>query len=308
MARNEIQTYTEEDLAGLSESERAALLDEDDEDDEQREKDEAARERAALEAVAADEASEARRITEEVLGDDPNKAAAEAAAAVTTPPAGRESARDEADRLEAEIVSVKTANVDEAKARITELQGQRNELAEKLQNGDVDFAEYQKQMDGINDEIADRKADIRTAEIEAQRVTASQEQLWKRQCDAFFEEHADTYPRDSLRWKALNAAVIEIANVPENGSLSGRKILAMAHERMVKEGLVVQKGTTPTTPPKKPAKAQEEFPTLAGKPAAEHSETGNDKFAYLDNLPQHELENELGKLSERDRQAYLTQA
>jgi DNA repair exonuclease SbcCD ATPase subunit len=219
---------------------------------------------------------------------------------------------DEDDRLELRAATIKTTNVDEASAKVKELGEQLDALAAKLQDGDIDFAEYTKQSNELNDQIADLKADIKTAINEAERQRSAEQALWDRQCKAFFGEHGTKdgkgglYDHAGMRYQALNAAVIQIANDPANAAKSGRAILKMAHERLIAEGLVPRETTTATTPVKGKPKVHAEVPTLAGKPAAEMADTStNERFKALDALPQEQLERELGKLSEADRQAYL---
>jgi hypothetical protein len=307
--------YSEEDLAGLHPSERAALLGTDDEeleDDIDPEQAEAAATRAdreALEAILGDDP--------DVLGDDPAAAAAAATAkpavaVVSTP----EDEADEDDRAELRAGAIKTVNVDEAKTQLTELTGKRTALAEQLQNGDIDFAEYDSKSNELNDQIADLKSDIKTAENEMARQKSAEQALWDRQCKAFFAEHGTKegkgglYDHGELRYQALNAAVIKIANDPANGNKSGRAILRMAHQQLLDQGIVPPakteqangKGAAAATK----VKAKPEVPTLASAPAAEMSDTDpNDRFATFDNLPQHELEKALSKLSDSEMQAYL---
>jgi len=293
--------YTEEDLAGLTDEERAALEEAEaedkgavaqDEDDQAEGNDKGAEPETKAEPEAAE--PEAKKEDEPAQPDEleqPTKA---------DPP-------EPAPLLVADLPS----DVD---AQLKEIADKKAELVDQFDNGDITAKEYQLQLDAL----AKQEREIELAKHKAELAREMQEQqrrnAWLAQVEEFTTKEHPEYRQNRYLWVALDQAVKEVAGDPKNAELSGYEILRLAHEQVL-GSIVKQTKAEPKAEEQKhrPLKGSKSAPppTLAKVPAAEPNAFDDGEFAVLDRLmveDPEELEERLMRMSPEKRDAYLARA
>lgn len=269
--------YTDEELAGLSDEEREAVLDEDDKVDEIH-----AEELDETEDEEAEESEDEVEETEEEV---------------------------EEDEQEEEIVEVKEEKPEptkepethaELKIRlpddIAEQFSQKLEdLQAKFDEGDLTMSQLLNERDKINRQIYNAEAE------QAEQIKAANE--WQAAQDVFLAANPEYLKAENKeRYLDLSDCVKAVVNKAK--SLPD----ALARAKKMEEamnGPLSQKVEVKPEPREKSKKP--EIPTLSDIPAAAENDTNKtDEFAYLDKLDGLELETALAQLSESKQEKYLS--
>lgn len=236
---------------------------------------------------------------------DPGEAGAPAADA--SKPDGNDGARAPVAQQTPYLVAEAPAD---AEAKLTEIGTKKTDLAKRFDDGDVTTAEYQAELDKLNREerAIERQIDRAqlAAELEEQRATNEREAT----INSFLA--SVDIPRDprNLRFQVLDAAVRNVASDEANAELSAPQIMQKAYDLCVEQGVLQAKAAPKQqqqqqqqAPAKKPVEAP---PSLAHMPAAEATDTGENRFAWLAAIrdpDKHEAA--FNKLSAADQEAYL---
>lgn len=238
---------------------------------------------------------------------DADKAKADAAAAEA---ANKQQEQQPAEpKAQATPYLVAEAPAD-AEAKLAEISTKKADLAKQFDDGDVTTAEYQAELDKLNREerTIERQIDRAqlAAELEEQRATNEREAT----INKFLADVE--IPRDpkNLRFQVLDAAVRSVASDEANAELSAPEIMQKAYDLCVEQGVLQAKASTKQVEGKQqqaPAKKQiESPPSLARMPAAEATDTGENRFAWLASIRDPDKhEREFAKLSAADQEAYL---
>lgn len=307
--------YTDEELNGLSEEERAALTGEEaDTTDEALQDiagdDENGDDDAGADGDDKDQGADGQNNADDADADLGNADAGSDDQGTTdadTDDAGSDVVNDE-------IVipdDIPTVKVDPFVPKISgevlpEYQAKIDALDAKYEDGTLPMAEHRK-------EVRKLEAASQNAEIQAQ-LEAHTQGTWKKEQAVFLDKNPqfrDT--KNRILFGALNQEVIRLANDERTVGMTGLQILYAAKANVDKEiGAVT--GKPPVIPAKvddkkaggnKPKAAKPTHQTLADIPAAAANDTEGDRFAYLDKLDGLVIEAALNKLSDTDRQAYL---
>ena len=280
---------TEEELAGMEDSE---LVDEGEEEGE--EEGDAGKPDAAnsseQEAKKADDA-EAATSAEQAPAD----AAADADAA-------KPQAQERKPRPVFEAPDV-PADVDDqiAAAKLAKIK-----LAEKFDEGEITAVEYAKQTEELNDFQRELENKRFKAQLAAESQQSRELDSWEETCSEFLSAHPEI-SKSKLRYDSFDYAVRLVTGDQANAALTGAQQLEKAYQTWVTElGIQVdqpaQSGAKPD--PRKP----KVVPNIGSLPAAQANDTDDGKFAYLDRLADSDplkYEATLAKLSDADREAYL---
>lgn len=281
---------TEEELAGMEDSE---LVDEGEEEGE--EEGDAGKPDAAnsseQEAKKADDA-EAATSAEQAPAD----AAADADAA-------KPQAQERKPRPVFEAPDV-PADVDDqiAAAKLAKIK-----LAEKFDEGEITAVEYAKQTEELNDFQRELENKRFKAQLAAESQQSRELDSWEETCSDFLSAHPEI-SKSKLRYDSFDYAVRLVTGDQANSGLTGAQQLEKAYQTWVTElGIQVdqpaQSGAKPD--PRKP----KVVPNIGSLPAAQANDTDDGKFAYLDRLADSDplkYEATLAKLSDADREAYLS--
>lgn len=202
--------------------------------------------------------------------------------------------------------------------QVAALKSETRALADKFKAGELEFDDYQAQLDQLN-ERRDQLAEIRLkASISEEMKEQTQEQLWHSAVNRFVTTTARTegidYAKDTEKQADLDAFVKTLASSPKNSDKSFDWFLTEAHKRVKALHGIADKKEDPSDPPKKDeptAKPTRKPPleaapkTLAHVPGSDGPGDVGGEFADLDALEGMELEQALAKLSSGQRERYL---
>lgn len=303
-----IDDMTDEDLALLTDEERAGLEDDDDDGDDSNE---------GGDTDGDDDGEDDG--DDDAGGDDGAK---DDTATVVSPakdddaaaPGRDDGEDDDDDDSAARPPAPKGERVDPtaAQASLAEIDKQRAELADQLDDGELTTKEYTAALDKLNEQ----KHELSSRLAKQQEHDEAILQGWYSDVDKFLAKHTDISVNQT-RLQSFDTVVRRVTDDVENAGLSNRQQLDKAHALWREEMGIGQQaapkdetktGKTAKTPTPKPALP----PTLHNVPAAE-IEVGDDgKYSYLDgllNAGKHiEYEDAMAKLSEADQQDYLSRA
>ena len=281
---------TEEELAGMEDSE---LVDEGEEEGE--EEGDAGKPDAAnsseQEAKKADDA-EAATSAEQAPAD----AAADADAA-------KPQAQERKPRPVFEAPDV-PADVDDqiAAAKLAKIK-----LAEKFDEGEITAVEYAKQTEELNDFQRELENKRFKAQLAAESQQSRELDSWEETCSEFLSAHPEI-SKSKLRYDSFDYAVRLVTGDQANAALTGAQQLEKAYQTWVTE-LGIQVDQTAQSGAKPDPRKPKVVPNIGSLPAAQANDTDDGKFAYLDRLADSDplkYEATLAKLSDADREAYLS--
>lgn len=301
--------YTDEQWGELTEEEREGILsnDEDGEEEEQQ-IDEAAAQAKAQEDAAAQTAADKQK------ADDAAAAQAEADAA--------EKAKADPEpepEPEKPIVAPRPRGVlndtlpEDYSQRVEANNTAMDELAQKYEDGDISFAEYNKGMRKLNEEAMDLREVKMRAEISEQSSTNSVQQHWDGLMGSFLATHPEAISTP-VRQNAFDHILREItAPVMAAGGMPGQAEIDKAYARLAEEFGIQAKQPNQDKGAEPPAAKKENKvpPTLGAVPAAAHTDVDDGKWAHLDRLAEQDpikFEETLMKMSEAERNEYMQSA
>lgn len=275
--------YTAEELATLSDEERAALVDDEPNVE-------------ALKAIVGEE----EEVTEEVIAAD------EAKVAKVDP------AEEEAEFVTQYVVQAVEGYDDKMEA----FKNQKVELRKQLNEGDLSLDDY----DAKKDEIVAQEQELREQKLKADIATEQNEQnataRWSWEQERFFADKNNAIYKDKLVMAAFDTAVRDLGNDEANANRNGAWFLNKANE-MVRERFNMGKAAEVVTPKEEtPPKDTSRKPdlsvvpkTLSHLPAADVAKTGEvGEFDHIDRLTGLELERAVSRLSEAERERYRASA
>lgn len=260
-------------------------------------------ERAALAEDEGSEAAGASTDDDDAQGAD-NEQQAEAAAAATTQGADDDAgAEPEAETQPQPSPILVASPVEEANARLSEIQTQKDALLDQFDNGDLTARDYQKQVDALAKEERKLEFQIHEAELAGKLENQRLQNEWVTTCNTFIESNP-VYKDNPRLYKALDAEVRELANDPKAANWSGQKFLQEAHKNLSEAFNL----PTAKAPAAKQTTQRELPPNLSKVPSAEVEDTNGGRFAVLERMATNDplaYEEALAKMSQAERDAYL---
>lgn len=228
---------------------------------------------------------------------------------VEAPPEGSEPPDEDLLRFrpvisEAELPSIDTIRPD--------IQAKLDELDQKYDDGDITLKDYNRDRDKIN-------RDITYQNIQAREVAKTQK-IWEAEQKHFLinrPRYLDKTLKGNALYGALGEAVKTLEQDPKFSGIRGIELL-IAADRAVSETFGLVKSEKPRGSEVKPDKPAGVKPKVEAKPAAPLPDnktlgdlpnaapmTVGDAFSYLDNLGGAELEAQLEKMTDAQRDRYL---
>lgn len=180
-------------------------------------------------------------------------------------------------------------------------------LAEKFDEGEITAVEYAKQTEELNDfqrELENRRF---KAQLAAESQQSRELDSWEETCSEFLSAHPEV-SKSKLRYDSFDYAVRLVTGDPANSELTGAQQLEKAYQNWVTE-LGIQVDQTAQSGAKPDPRKPKVVPNIGSLPAAQANDTDDGKFAYLDRLADSDplkYEATLAKLSDADREAYLS--
>ena len=204
--------------------------------------------------------------------------------------------------------SVPQERLGEAAARITAIDSERDALAQKYEDGEIDFRTYDAQSRTLADERAALQLE-RIKESVYSDMSAQQRQAnWDAAVTTFYADTSNAaFSSPSLQ--AMMATELKaIWERPESAGIDYLSVLNQARDAVQTQlraalGIEAQKKESAT--PVKPAAETTPIPTtLGGTPAARQNTTGGE-YAHLDAMNPLDLENALQRMSKDQIDRYL---
>lgn len=195
-------------------------------------------------------------------------------------------------------------------AKRTEIDGKEDTLVEQFDNGDITFAEYNKQLRALNNERAALDRAELKAELAREAQQAQIDNTWNSTLNVFLTDHPEIDLTNEIHHAAFDKLLRQhTAVVMEKGGVPGLREIKKAHVDFLKT-FNLQADKEPETkqgkqPTAKAPKQREVPPNLSKVPAAANADMDDGRFGYLDKLPPAKFEEAFAKLSEADRNAYL---
>lgn len=196
-----------------------------------------------------------------------------------------------------------------------EIQLQLATLDKQFEEGEISLGEYNTQRDAIKEQLYDARMEAqRQALIEEQRRQQQQsaEREWVETQQRFFADSDNSRFRDNgvllnlmdteVRRLAKDPQVIEKLNV---GTMTGMDVLNQAKTNIL-DAIGAASGTPAVKAAQKPAAARPNVVTLSEAPPAANNSTGDGPFAHLDTLSGAKLEAALARLTPEQADAYLS--
>ena len=285
-----IEGLSAEDQAMLTEEERAGLLDDEDEDDDQ-DVDDADDDDTGADGKADDKGDE-----NGADGDDSQDA-------------GADKDGEGEDKLDDPIKPTPLFKAElpaDIEAKRTALDTQEDDLVKKFDEGDITFAEYNKELRSLNRE----RADLDRAELKAELAQEAQqsqvEQTWQTTANTFVAEHP-LISKNETTWSSFDAIVRRVtAETMQKGEQPSRRDLEKAYKQWTEDLGIADAGIQKS---QSKQKKQNIVPPNLGKvPAATANDTDDGKFAHLDRLAESDplaFEAALAKMSDAQRDEYM---
>lgn len=290
-----IEGLSEEDLAMLTEEERAGLLDDEDEGD-GTDGDDQGNDDADDDDTGADGKADDK-------GDDSQDAGADS----NTQGGGKDGEGDgELDDPIKPTPLFKAELPADIEAKRTALDTQEDDLVKKFDEGDITFAEYNKELRSLNRE----RADLDRAELKAELAKEAQqsqvEQTWQTTANTFVAEHP-LISKNETMWSSFDAIVRRVtAETMQKGEQPSRRDLEKAYKQWTEDLGITDAGIQKSQPKQK--KQNVVPPNLGKVPAATANDTDDGKFAHLDRLAESDplaFEAALAKMSDAQRDEYM---
>ncbi|MCK7580998.1 MAG: hypothetical protein MZV65_39345 [Chromatiales bacterium] len=293
----------EDELAGLSEEERAAI-----EGEEQEEQDE----REILKSLAGDDEADDEDEDDADADDEASEPESDAAAEPEPPEVASEPepAPEPVREPEPFTPRYQAEPVADYEARVAEIAERKKALRTQYQDGEFALDRYEEQRDALDAELLVlREANLK-ATLAAEQAQQASAQRWQWEQERFFSAESNAiYRQDPILASALDTAVKALAQDPANEHKPMRWFLDEA-DRITRERIAKLVGAPAASPsPEIKVKPKAPKPTLPPNlgdlPSAELPETGQDEWSHLDKLDGMALEQALAKLSAADQERYL---
>lgn len=279
-----IKGLSEEDLAMLTEAERAGLEDDEDEDTDGDDQDGDDGKKKSDDDTDSDADADGDDKGNDKDGDDDQ---------ITPPPAPLFKADVPAD-----IAAKREA-----------LDNREDALDNQFDDGDITWVEHKKQLKAINAErSALDKAELK-AELANEAAQNQSNQTWADTAQSFVSEHPLVSKNETM-WNSFDAVLRRItADVISKGGQPGRRELEKAYNQWTEDLGIQDAGTAKKYDPQSNKKKETVVPPNLGRvPAATGNDTDDGKFAHLDRLAESDpiaYEQALMKMTDAQRDEYM---
>lgn len=302
--------YTDEDLAGLTEAEREALLEDEDTQDDPEVDQDTDQEDVDVDVDQDDDTQDESDADTEDTGDDDGDTDDEGEQDDDDQAGGDETQEEETQRTAPHVPILDATEPEDADERLEQITTQKEQLVQQFDDGELTAKEYQQQLDTLSRQEREIEQERFKAKLAAEMQEQQAKQKWLDTVSTFLDENP-TYRQSELMYRTLDMVVVDLAKKEENAGLTGREILERAHQQITEQfGLQQEQDSKPATKVAKKAsrKTIQAPPTLAKVPAADTTEVENTKWSKLDRLAQKDplaYEKQMAKMSDAERDEYL---
>lgn len=205
---------------------------------------------------------------------------------------------------------VSPEKLDEAAAKIGEIDAARDALAQRYEEGQIDFREYDRESRKLADSRATLQAEQIKADVYADMSRQQQASAWNQAVKTFYADEANAaFAQPSLQ--SMLAA--ELKSMWEKPDVAGKDYLAVLEEakasvqHQLRSALGIEQKQQAAPPGKTPKPAIEtaSIPkTLGAIPTARPNATDGE-FSHLDALDEMQLERQMNKMTRDQIERYL---
>lgn len=257
---------SDDELASLTEEERAGLLEDADEDVPYGDDDDDGDEGGSDTGKAAAEDAKADKEKTAAEGDDAGDGESE-----------------DADPPQREQVPLIRADVPEdAQATLDSIKERKAALIDQFDQGDLTAKDFQAQVDALAEEAETIKLAVFKANLSREMTENAKLDNWYKDASDFIKDHPEIRSNE-LTYSSFDMVVRKVTGDDANAGLSNQKQLALAH-KLWSEQLGIKTTPAKADPKPDPKPERKVPPTLGRVPAADISETDDGKFAVLDRL------------------------
>ena len=301
-----MSTYSEEDLATLTDEERAVILEDDGA---------AEANRKALAAIAEgaddDEEDDDTDDSDEDSNDSDDAGAAESAREVVQT---KQAETDPEPEVKRSATLYEAQMPAEFKYSLDQVDQYENELRDKFKNGDIDFDEFERQRkwaETYRREYAKAETKVEIArDMQAQQVSKDWEFEVKTFVRAAAKDFGIDYKNDETKRNDLDGFIKILAGNPANDNKEMAWFLEEANKRvMALHGISAPsaKAEKKADPVKDRRPAIDNLPkSLAQVPGGDGPGDVGDEFAHIDKLSGDKLEAAIAAMSPAQRERYMT--
>lgn len=209
---------------------------------------------------------------------------------------------------------LKVDAVEDAEAKLADIDKREDEISQKFEDGDLTTAEYRAELRKLEKERGAIERQQLEADFAEKHNQAQIDAMWQANVQTFLEGHPEI-AKNELRWSSFDTVVRKVtAETMQAGKNPGMADLKKAYKQWAEDlGLPTEQSKADDKSGKEPARKQERQqreipPSLAKVPAADINDTDDGRWASLDRLMDSDplgFEKAFGKLSEADQEAYL---
>lgn len=210
-------------------------------------------------------------------------------------------------------VEISFTPVEDFDSKMADIETKRADLSKKLSDGDIELTEFLQENNKLSSEETELRVKKATADQAEQHNKNVQEQRqqweverWKAVNKEFFSRPENSIYKDPASAKQIDNAVKLLAADPDNADKPGEWFLQEA-DKMARALLGV-KSTPQLKKQEKPRsgiKPSDIPPSLSSLPAAESNETGASEFDYLSKLEGMDLERAVASMPKDKYERYL---
>jgi len=197
-------------------------------------------------------------------------------------------------------------------AKMVEFTEQKADLRAKFKNGDLDIDEYELAKDAVVAQEMTLRDQKTKADISAEQKDQEGKARWNWEQDRFFRDSANAIYQDKYLLAAFDAAVRDLGGDPKCANWEGHQFLQEA-DKIIRSRFNAPKAEAPAVPAAKPESRKPDLravpKTLSNLPAAEIAQTGEvDEFAHIDRLTGVAYEHAVARLSDAERERFRMSA
>ncbi len=206
--------------------------------------------------------------------------------------------------------SVPQERIGEAATRIAAIDAKRDELAQKYEDGEIDFRAYDAQSRVLADERAGLQMEGVKAAVYADMEAQQRQSSWNAAVTAFYSDPSNAAFSSPSLQAMLGTEIKAIWERPESAGTDYLSVINQARDAVQTQlraalGIEAQKKEAQQAATK-PASETTPIPqTLGAIPAARQNSTGGE-FAHLDAMSGFDLENAMQRMSKDQIDRYLS--
>lgn len=192
-------------------------------------------------------------------------------------------------------------------AKRQSIDAKEDDLVAKFDEGEITFAEYNKQVRTLNQERNNLDIAVLKSDLAREAQQSQIDNTWQSTAASFVDAHPMISKNEAL-WSSFDVVLRRVTSeVMAKGHQPGQRELEKAYKQWSEDLGISEAPKADSAPPPKAKKVIDVPPTLGKVPAATATDTDDGKWASLDRLADSDpiaYENAMMKLSDAERDEY----